>query len=210
MRPNLRVKRKLIVEPIGLEIARLSKPTDPRLLFGNDHPVEMEIGSGKGTFLTEQAKRRPHVNFIGLERARKYWQYASDRLRRNACWNTRLILADAGEFVAEYVPDRCLSAVHIYFPDPWPKKRHHKRRLIRVSFLSHIERVLQNGGRVQILTDHLEYFRQIERGVAASRLELVDYRSPGSAEGGEMVGTNFERKYRREGRPLYNIAALKA
>jgi tRNA (guanine-N7-)-methyltransferase len=209
LRPNLRVKRKLVVEPIGLEIEQLSRPFDPERLFGNDHPLELEIGSGKGTFLTRQAKARPQVNFLGLERARKYWQYSSDRLRRNGCFNARLVLADAGRFVDEYLPGESLAAVHIYFPDPWPKKRHHKRRLIQGPFLLQLERALVKDARVQVITDHEEYFHQIERLIRLTALKVADYQSPGSAEDVEIVGSNFERKYRREGRPLYTIAAVK-
>jgi len=209
MRPNLRVKRKLIVEPIGLQEADLPKEATGKLLFGNDHPLELEIGSGKGTFLTDQARGRPDINFLGLERARKYWMYAADRLRRNGCSNTRMILADAAVFLSEILPDASLSAIHIYFPDPWPKKRHHKRRLIQGPFLEQAERVLESGGRFQVVTDYEDYYQQIEHAVRASRLVETEYRTPGSAGEGEIVGTNFERKYRREGRPFYAIAAVK-
>jgi len=209
MRPNLRTKRELIVEPIGLRAEELPKPTAGSLLFGNEHPVELEIGSGKGTFLTDQAKDRPEVNFLGLERAHKYWMYSSDRLRRNGCLNTRMILADATIFVSENLADTSLSAIHIFFPDPWPKKRHHKRRLIQGPFLEQAERVLEQGGRLQIVTDFEGYYQQIERVVLASKLKETEYRTPGSVADGEIAGTNFERKYRREGRPFYAIAAVK-
>ena len=209
MRPNLRTKRQLITDPIGLQEADLPIAATGKLLFGNDHPLELEIGSGKGTFLTDQAKSRPDVNFIGLERARKYWMYASDRLRRNGCLNTRMILADAAIFLSEHLAASSLSAIHIYFPDPWPKNRHHKRRLIQGPFLEHAERILELGGRLQIVTDFEGYYQQIEHVVRASRLQETEYRTPGSAADGEITGTNFERKYRREGRPFYAIAAVK-
>lgn len=171
--------------------------------------MELEIGSGKGTFLTDQAKARPDVNFLGLERARKYWMYAADRLRRNGCSNTRMILGDATVVLSEIMADASLSAIHVYFPDPWPKKRHHKRRLIRRPFLEHVERVLELGGRLQIVTDYEDYFQQIEHTVRESQLTETEYGTPGSAGEGEIAGTNFERKYRREGRPFYAIAAVK-
>jgi tRNA (guanine-N7-)-methyltransferase len=209
MRPNLRIKRKLTVEPVGLTTEELPKPTTGLLLFGNEHPLELEIGSGKGTFMTDQAKARPHVNFLGLERARKYWMYAADRLRRNGCLNSRMILGDAAVVLSEILADASLSAIHVYFPDPWPKKRHQKRRLIQRSFLEQVERVLEPSGRLQIVTDYEDYFEQIEHTVRASTLIETDYATPGSAGEGEIVGTNFERKYRREGRPFYAIAAVK-
>jgi tRNA (guanine-N7-)-methyltransferase len=205
----MQVDHELIVEPIGLDVERLPRPIDWPELFGNDHPVELEIGMGKGTFLTEQARARPDVNFFGIEWARWYWRYASDRLRRNHCTNARTVRAEAGYFLSEFVADASLSVLHIYFPDPWPKKRHHKRRLIQEPVMRQVERVLTPAGRVQIVSDHQEYFEQIETVVKASKLTMIDYNRPGSANEGEFVGTNFERKYRREGRPFYAIAAVK-
>src|SRR5689334_22405091 len=128
-------KHELIVEPIGLDVEKLPKPLNWAELFGNDHPVEMEIGMGKGTFITNEAKLHPEINYFGLEYARWFWRYSSDRLRRNGCNNARTARAEAAFFVREFVSDASLSVLHIYHPDPWPKKRHHKRRLLQESFL---------------------------------------------------------------------------
>lgn len=204
----MQVSHELIVEPIGLDPDKLPKPLVWSELFGNVNPVEMEIGMGKGTFLTEQARARPEVNFFGIEWARWYWRYASDRLRRSHCLNARTVRAEAGFFLTEFVQDASLSVLHIYFPDPWPKARHQKRRLIQEPFLRQVERTLVAGGRLQIVTDHQEYFEQIEAAVKQSNLSIIDYNRPGSAAEGEFVGTNFERKYRREGRPFYALAAV--
>src|SRR5258706_14850644 len=119
---------ELIVEPVGLDGETLPKPIDWIALFGNDHPVELEIGMGKGTFLTEQAKARPEVNFFGIEWARWFWRSASDRLRRNGCMNARTVRAEASFFLIGNVPADSLSVLHIYFRDPWPQPRHHKSR----------------------------------------------------------------------------------
>jgi tRNA (guanine-N7-)-methyltransferase len=206
----MQAHRELIVEPIGLDVDALPRPIVWSELFGNDHPVEIEIGMGKGTFLTETAKAHPETNFLGIEYARWFWRYASDRLRRSECRNARTVRAEAGFFIAEHVAVDSVSVMHIYFPDPWPKKRHHKRRLIQPKFMPLLERVLKpDGGRVQIVTDHAEYFEQIEPTVRQSNLRVVDYNRPESAGEGEFVGTNFERKYRREGRPFYAIAAVR-
>jgi tRNA (guanine-N7-)-methyltransferase len=208
----MQAHRELIVEPVGLDVDALPRPLVWREVFGNDHPVELEIGVGKGTFLTEQAKARPEVNFFGVEWARWFWRYASDRLRRNGCTNARTVRAEAGYFLAEFVPEASLSVLHVYFPDPWPKARHHKRRLIQAKLMPLVERVLAPGGRLQVVTDHQGYFEEnIEPSVrGAAGLKVVDYNRPGSAGEGEFVGTNFERKYAREGRPFYAIAAAKA
>lgn len=206
----MQTHRELVVEPIGLDAEKLPKPLSWSEVYGNDHPVELEIGMGKGTFLTEQAKARADVNFFGIEWARWFWRYASDRLRRHGCLNARTVRAEANFFLTEYVPSESLSVLHIYFPDPWPKARHHKRRLIQPAFMPLVQRVLVAGGRLQVVTDHQGYWEEnIEPTVRGSGLKVVDYNRPGSAGEGEFVGTNFERKYRREGRPFYAVAAVK-
>jgi tRNA (guanine-N7-)-methyltransferase len=204
----MQTHRDLIVEPVGVTEETLPRPIDWPTLFGNDHPVELEIGIGKGTFLTEQARARQEVNFFGVEWAMWFWKYASDRLRRNRCTNARTIRAEALYFLREFVPDASIHVLHVYFPDPWPKKRHQKRRLVQEPFMSQVERVLVPGGRLQLVTDHADYFEQMQAVVGASALKVVEYNRPGSAGAGEFVGTNFERKYAREGRPFYALAAV--
>ena len=132
-------------------------------------------------------------------------------MRRNGCTNARTVRAEANFFLSEFVPSESISVLHIYFPDPWPKARHHKRRLIQENFVPVMHRVLKPDGRVQIVTDHKGYWEENIEPImrAAEGFEVVDYSRPGSASEGEFVGTNFERKYRREGRPFYAIAARK-
>ena len=206
----MQTRNEMIVEPIGLNPDALPRPLNWAEIFGNGHPVEMEIGMGKGTFITEAAKANPGHNFFGIEWANWFWRYASDRLRRNNCLNARTVRADAAFFVREFVPDASLAVLHVYFPDPWPKKRHNKRRLIQEPFLRQVERMLVPGGRLQVVTDHKDYFEQIEAVVRGSKLTVVEYDRPGQAREGEVVGTNFERKYIAEGRPFHAIAAVKA
>lgn len=205
----MQTNKELVVEPIGLDVDTLSRPLDFAALFGNNHPVELEIGMGKGTFLTQQCKLHPEINYFGVEYARWFWRYASDRLRRNKCDNARTVRAEAMYFVREFVPDASLSVLHIYHPDPWPKKRHHKRRLLQQPFLDQVQRILRPGGLLRIVTDHREYFDQIDALIKASPLKIVDYTPPSWANEGELIGTNFERKYILEGRERYAIAAVK-
>jgi tRNA (guanine-N7-)-methyltransferase len=206
----MQTKHPLVVEPIGLDVETLPRPIEWPTLFGNDHPVEIEIGTGKGTFLIEQSRQHPETNFLGIEWARWFWRYTSDRLRRAHLTNVHTVRAEAGFFLREFVPPATISVLHIYFPDPWPKARHHKRRLIQPSFIPLVVSALKPGGRLQIVTDHAEYFGQIETVLQASLLEVIDYNRPGTAADGEFVGTNFERKYARESRPFHAIAAQRS
>ncbi|MBP7935887.1 MAG: tRNA (guanosine(46)-N7)-methyltransferase TrmB [Phycisphaerae bacterium] len=181
-----------------------------RTLFGDDHPVEMEIGTGKGGFLLRRAQAHPDRRFFGIEWANKICRYVADRMVRHGVTNVRLMRTDARHLVMYQMPPECVTIIHIYHPDPWPKKRHHKRRLIQPALLAAVVEILVPGGRVAIQTDHAEYFEQI-RAVARGepRLEEVAFDVPeaGVVEG--RVQTNFEIKYLREGRTLYQMALRK-
>lgn len=168
-------------------------------------PIDLEIGSGKGTFLVRQAAARPGVNHLGVEYAKAYWRYTADRVRRHGLENVRVVHAEAGAFVRWHLPDASIRQVHIYFPDPWPKKRHHKRRLIQARFLRELWRVLappREGdtecGQVRIATDHADYFAWIEKAAAAVSdiYERRPFEPPAAADEGEWVGTNYELKFR--------------
>jgi len=208
-RGSVRARRLLDPSGIGLTLKNTPKPATSRSLLGNDNPLEIEIGSGKGTFLAIESKLRPEINFLGIEQALRYWRFAADRLRRKQCDNVQLILAEAYEVLCEYLPENTVDAVHVYFPDPWPKRRHHKRRLIQPSLVKAMARCMRRGARLQVLTDHAEYFVHIQQVLETSSLALARYLPPVSAQAGELVGSNFERKYRERGRPLYSIAVTK-
>ncbi len=176
-----------------------------------DRPLELEIGCGKGTFLVQQAALVPQVNYIALEYAAAFWRYAADRCRRRQLDNVRIVRVEADFFVRNYVPDACFQRVHIYFPDPWPKKRHHKRRLIQAPFLQQLHQVLIKRGLICIVTDHADYFQWICKHCAqvAGAFDQLPFVRPDSAGEEEWVGTNFERKYRREGRPFHGLLLQK-
>lgn len=192
---------------IALPPETFAGPADPRTVFGNDYPIEMEIGCGKGGFLLRQAQAHPERNYIGVEYANKYYRFAADRMARWGLTNVRVVRTDAKVLVMHRLAAACLSALHVYHPDPWPKKRHHKRRLIVPEFAEAAVRVLEVGGRWAIQTDHAEYFDQI-KAVVAARPELApipfDDAEFGTVD--ERTETNYETKYLREGRPIYRLA----
>jgi tRNA (guanine-N7-)-methyltransferase len=180
-------------------------------IFGRAGPVHIEIGTGKGTFLLNQAGAQPGDNFLGIEWARKYYRYAVDRIGRWGLTNVRIIRTDAATFLADFIPDNSVECFHIYFPDPWPKKRHHKRRFICPANLEHLLRCLKTGGQLKIATDHTDYFEQIKTVLTSrnEKLQEIDFLPTAGAEASEWVGTNFERKYLKDQRPIYTLAVKK-
>jgi tRNA (guanine-N7-)-methyltransferase len=204
-----RSRRDLEPGPFGLTTETAPRPSTSHSLFSDERPLELEVGSGKGTFLVAESRKRPEVNFLGIEYARRYWRFAADRLRRNECDNARVVLAEASSFLREFLLPDSLSGVHIYFPDPWPKSRHHRRRLLQAPFVELLSTRMRPGARLQIATDHHGYFEQIARTIAASSLVVVPFDALASAGDEELVGSNFERKYRKERRELNVLAAIK-
>lgn len=170
--------------------------------------MHVEIGSGKGTFLVGEAQNLPDDNFLGIEWAGRYYRCAVDRMGRRGLTNVKIIRTDAAVFLAEHVPDGSVDCFHIYFPDPWHKKRHNKRRLICPANLENFIRCLKVGGQMRIATDHADYFEQIKTVLAGrtKQLKETEFARPAGAETGEHVGTNFERKYIKDQRPIYTIA----
>jgi tRNA (guanine-N7-)-methyltransferase len=172
-------------------------------------PLEIEIGPGKGTFILERAPKRPDINFLGLEYAMSYASYTADRIRRASLENARIICSDAALFIKNRLADESVLRLHVYFPDPWPKRRHHRRRLFHKPFAEQVVRILRPGGQLLVVTDHRDYFEQICR-VLAGIEGLADTDFPRLLEGEEhIVGTNFERKYAIQGRHIYSTAKLK-
>jgi tRNA (guanine-N7-)-methyltransferase len=213
-----RVKYKTLQQepPTGLQIGDLLLPAeqvaetvDFRRIFGNDQPVEVEIGSGKGTYLMRRCAARPEVNLLGIEWLKAYACYAADRAVRAGLTNVRLLCADAEQVFIRHLADGCLARVHIYFPDPWPKRRHHRRRLIKPEFLAQVRRVLLPAGEVRVVTDHDEYFEHIQQAFsAAPGLTVVPF-SPEELPDGQTVGTNYERKMTGPDTPPHAIAAVR-
>lgn len=202
-----------IVTKRAVPLGEFPVPIDWEAFFGNSHPVEIEVGSGKGRFLLEASKRHPTVNYIGIERAQKYVALTQERFEKymrhfgvdsasGAFSNVRLAWTDANYFLTRYVPHGSVQAYHIYFPDPWPKKRQRKRRIFRnQDFLSALTRTLNpDGGRLYIATDYAEYFQEIQERLAGL---LVLQPVAANISPDRDIATNFEMKYVLEGRDIY-------
>jgi tRNA (guanine-N7-)-methyltransferase len=171
-------------------------------IFGNENPVELDLGCGKGLFLFNQARRRPGVNFIGIDWSRSFSRMGAERMIRHGITNVRIVADDAWTLFPRFQPES-LSAIHVYFPDPWWKTRHRKRRMIRPEFIDVVKRLVPVGGLLSVATDVGEYFQVMERvlGAADSLRRIADIDPEIDANTDYL--THFERKYRIEGRSIW-------
>ncbi|MCB1050267.1 MAG: tRNA (guanosine(46)-N7)-methyltransferase TrmB [Acidobacteria bacterium] len=184
------------------------KPLDFSVLYGYANPVELEIGIGKGYFMMTSALADPETNFLGIEYARKYLIRAIDRIEKRPIRNVRLVHTEAMTFIQEHIPDQSLRTVHLYFPDPWHKKRHHKRRIFQLNFIEQVHRILQPKGHLLIATDHADYWAWMQEVLEKQTLLNPSERLPEPPIDTEGL-TNYEIKYLREGRTIYRTGYQK-
>jgi len=175
-------------------------PVDLVSLFGRAAPVELEIGTGKGRFLLESAAAHPERSWLGLEIETEYCVLARLRAARRGLSNVRIEPLDGREFVIRRVAPASLAGLHVYFPDPWPKVRHHKRRLFTPAFVAAAARALAPGGLLRVASDHRGYWAAIEEALAA---EPLFARLSEQETGPWASGTNYELKFAASGRPVF-------
>ncbi len=207
MHPALRE----ILEARGPNRLDRSFPGTIRDMFERDQPIEMEIGTGKGRFLLHRAQALPEHNFIGFDYIWKYIKIGWERVQKRDLPNVLLFKAEASEVVRHLVPDESISVFHIYFPDPWHKKKHHKRRLLTPDFLRLLHQRLEPGGLLEIATDNFDYMIALKAAlIGAGHTLWSDTRETLN----ERIlhpefRTNFELKYETEGRDLYYLELRK-
>ena len=182
-----------------LELSDLDGRT-PDALFERSAPIELEIGCGRGDFLTTYAPTRPAVNFIGVERNLPILRRAANKMRPWTHGNVRLVHTEIVHLLADWFPNGSLVAAHVYFPDPWPKKRHARRRFVTGENVQRLERVLRPGGMLHLRTDHERYFADMLE-VMASHPRFVGCETPV-----ELLPhkTGFEMRFTLRGLPLYH------
>jgi len=190
-----------------LPLATLPDPFDPTSVFPAGGPVELEVGSGKGLFLTAAATSAPDRNFLGIEIAHGYARMIAGRLAATGLANARIIHGDAGFLVGSLLPDACLAGMHVYFPDPWWKARHRKRRVLSEPFLLQAGRVLVGGAVLHVWTDVEEYFLEALAAARATGL-FGEPRVEQPTEPAHDLDyrTHFERRTRLAGMPVWRAA----
>jgi tRNA (guanine-N7-)-methyltransferase len=179
-------------------------------IFGNSHPVEMEIGCGKGKFLVARSIEHPDTNFLGIDRVSKFMNIGKTRAQKRALPNIRFIRAEARAFLTQAIAPGSVSIFHIYFPDPWPKRRHQVRRVFTAELLRLLHERLVPRGLVEIATDDKDYFDAMKKTIATTE-ELWDNVREAVNERilDAMNKTNYEIKWASQGRSLFYVELKK-
>jgi tRNA (guanine-N7-)-methyltransferase len=181
----------------------LTEPLNWGEIFPRSAPIEIDLGCGDGAFLMAMARANPEHNFLGIERLLGRVRKICRRAARQDLKNSRVLRIEVAYVVSNLLPDDSITAFHLLFPDPWPKRRHHRRRAFTTEFLSCIHRALIGGGLFHVATDHADYFRQIERVIAVTDTFVV------SAEQPDFPLTTFERKFLIRGLSIQRLLLRK-
>lgn len=188
----------------------LPDPWDAAHLFGRRAPVEIEVGSGKGLFLQRASAATPAHDFLGIELALRYARFAAAQLAKQDVPNGKVVCGDAQRLFSERLPSESLAAVHVYFPDPWWKKRHAKRRIMNATFLRDVERALAAGGTLHFWTDVEAYFTAALATIdAETTLDGPHTIAARPADHDLDYQTHFERRVRLVDQPVFRAKFYK-
>ena len=175
-------------------------PLDPAEIFARPAPLEIDLGCGDGNFLVALAERYPERNFLGIERLLGRVRSACGKAARASLPNVRILRIESSYAVQYLFPPRSVAAMHLLFPDPWPKKRHHRRRIVTPEFLGDVHRALARGGRFRIATDQEDYFQAMEELISST--EFCQKRGDGDET---FPLSTFEKRFVGEGIPIYRL-----
>lgn len=178
-----------------LSLETIVEPLDVNKLFARRQPLQVELGSGDGSFLVQYAALHPECNFVGVERLLGRLRKIDRRGRRAGLTNLRGVRIEASYFLEYLLPKNSVTALHVYFPDPWPKRKHRKHRLINDRFPQLARAALVPGGTVYLRTDHADYFAQMQAVFEACPAFAQVPTPPSLSE----VLTDFERGFLARG-----------
>ena len=181
-----------------LRVKDITKPFD----FDLSRPLEIEVGCGKGKFLTERARENPDCDFLGIERMLERVRLFDGKCRRGKIDNAKVLRLEALYTFHYLLPEHHARTVYVFFPDPWPKKKHHSHRLFGPLFLNALWKRLEIGGKLEFATDHKEYFEVVKECFAGDKRFIEVEPMPRPKE----VWTEFETMFREQGLPIYSAA----
>ena len=181
-------------------------PLDLLAIFGRVAPLQVDLGCGDGSFLCELAQLHPDKDFLGIDRL--VGRVAKACRKAAALENVRILNVESSYAVGYLLPEKSVETFYLLFPDPWPKRRHQRRRIVTPDFLESIHRALADGGFLLIATDQLDYFEQIQRvGENHSGFAIVDVNA--SPTRTDLPQTKFERRFSALGAPIYRLELRK-
>jgi tRNA (guanine-N7-)-methyltransferase len=181
-------------------------PLDPVAIFGRVAPLQVDLGCGDGSFLCELASRYPEKNFLGTERM--VGRVAKSCRRSADLENVRVLNVESSYAIGYLLPERSVETFYLLFPDPWPKRRHHRRRIVKADFLNSIHRALEDGGFFRIATDQSDYFQRI-RVLAENHFGFAIVEANAGPTRTDLPLTKFERRFNALGVPIYRLALRK-
>ena len=190
------------MDSLLVQLTTILAPLKLAELFPQPQPLEVELGCGDASFLAEYARQNPARNFIGVERLLGRIQKLDKKGRRLGLTNTRGVRIESAYFLEYLLPPNRAAALHIYFPDPWTKKKHRRHRLIGESFPALARRALVPGGTVFLRTDDADYFQQMNEVFAAAK-EFEKVETPAALA---EITTDFERDFNAQGIPTLRAA----
>ncbi|WP_459555731.1 tRNA (guanine(46)-N(7))-methyltransferase TrmB [Lacunimicrobium album] len=192
------------LRPYFISLDELPLPLDPQELFVARQPLEIDVGCGRGLFVHNASTSTPEVNFLGLELDFKEGRRGAMRLKKKEQPNARVIGGDAKKALSQYFPEACAEKVHVYFPDPWWKNKHHKRRLFTADFVEMVLKMLVDGGELHLWTDVTDYWEMVRETMQPVTLfEELEPPAEREPEHDLDYQTSFERKKRQSGWPIY-------
>jgi tRNA (guanine-N7-)-methyltransferase len=177
---------------------------DLQEIFGRVGPLEVDLGCGDGGFLAQLAARSPERNFLGIEKLGGRVRRASKKASRLGVKNLRVLRIESSYAIQYLLPPGSVEVVHLLFPDPWPKRKHKRRRLVQPAFLELIHRLLAPGGRFRIATDQENYFRAIQELILPDAF-VTETNTPNDS----FPVTTFERHFLAEGAPIHRLTLRK-
>ena len=174
-------------------------------VFKNENPIELEIGSGKGDFVKQMALENPDKNYLALDTAIKALVLASRKFDKDDTPNIRAIIGDAEDIVDMFDKDE-ISKIYLNFSTPWPKRKHHKRRLSHKVFLDRYKKIVKKGAVLELKTDNREFFDDTLKYLEENDLEILKKNYDISVEESKVL-TEYERKWRRKSIPICFVRA---